>query len=906
MTRALGFVFFAIPVAVLGWMTLPHTPPPHQASLVATSVAAAVIGGLLLALPVQHMRDWALKAAVGLSTVLISLVIYFSGASEAWFALLYLWGTPYAYFFFSGRHAAVQTIWAGAGFAGAMALQPQIPGEVGAYLARLGPGRWSMVMATIVAVGGLVRWLADSLRQSEASLRRGFDTSPLGLGLVSLDLRFIEVNDAYCELLGRTREELVGTPLLGLTHPDDRQTSDDARAVRPADAQNQWTFEKRYLRPDGAPVPVRIHTSLVRSATRRPLYFFTQVENITDRKRHEAELARRVRQRETVARLGEVALRNGDPRALMGQAVKTISATLGVELSALLAPSADGKALRIAAGVGWDDAIMDRVSLPTGPGSSHAAYALASGEPVIMEHLARETRFDPSAAMRSRKVISGLAVVIEGRGHPFGVLSVHSTRQRRFSVDDVNFLQAVANVISTAAERHRADEATRHAALHDDLTGLPNRRLALERIGQALHRRPCTAKSVAVLMIDLDRFKVINDSLGHAAGDELLLALAPRLQAMMRDFDTVARLGGDEFVVVCEGLDGPLHAGAVAERIARAISEPVTLFAREHRISASVGIAVADHPGATPESLLRDADAALYRAKERGRGRYEIFDQPMRQNAMRRMQVETELRRALEHSELRVYYQPLVDLSARRAVGMEALVRWQHPERGLIAPGEFIAVAEESGLIAHLGLWVLRESCRQVSQWQRDYGVPLGICVNVSGRQIAQPAFAGQVSDIVSATGLAPHTLELEITESVLIEEADAPMTVLADLRQMDIRLVLDDFGTGYSSLSCLQRFPLDGLKIDRSFVQALGANGNGPPIAEAIIAMAHTLGLGVVAEGVETDQQAELLLQLGCTLGQGFLFAKPMPAEHMASYLTEFPAVYGWEPPRSGRDPVR
>jgi EAL domain-containing protein (putative c-di-GMP-specific phosphodiesterase class I) len=278
----------------------------------------------------------------------------------------------------------------------------------------------------------------------------------------------------------------------------------------------------------------------------------------------------------------------------------------------------------------------------------------------------------------------------------------------------------------------------------------------------------------------------------------------------------------------------------------------------------------------------------------------------MRQNAVRRMQVETELRRALEHSELRVYYQPLVDLSARRAVGMEALVRWQHPERGLIAPGEFIAVAEESGLIAHLGLWVLRESCRQVSQWQRDYGVPLGICVNVSGRQIAQPAFAGQVSDIVAATGLAPHTLGLEITESVLIEEADAPMTVLADLRQLDIRLVLDDFGTGYSSLSYLQRFPLDGLKIDRSFVQALGANGNGPPIAEAIVAMAHTLGLGVVAEGVETDQQAELLLQLGCTLGQGFLFAKPMPAEHMASYLTEFPAVYGWEPPRSGPDPVR
>jgi diguanylate cyclase (GGDEF)-like protein len=497
-----------------------------------------------------------------------------------------------------------------------------------------------------------------------------------------------------------------------------------------------------------------------------------------------------------------------------------------------------------------------------------------------------------------------LAVVVEGRGHPFGVLSAHSTRRRRFSVDDVSFLQAVADVISTAAERHRADEATRHAALHDELTGLPNRRLALDRIGQALRRRGLTSESVAVMMIDLDRFKVINDSLGHTTGDELLLALAPRLQAAMRPYDTVARLGGDEFVVVCEGLKGPLGVGAVAERIARAISEPVTVFAREHLISASVGIAVADHPDATPESLLRDADAALYRAKERGRGRYELFDKPMRENVMRRMQVETELRRALENSELRVYYQPLVDLSARRPVGMEALVRWQHPERGLIAPGEFIPVAEESGLIADLGLWVLRASCRQVAEWQRDYGVPLGVCVNVSGSQIAQPAFAGQVSEIVSATGLAPHTLGLEITESVLIEEADAPITVLTDLRELDIRLVLDDFGTGYSSLSYLQRFALDGLKIDRSFVQALGSNGNGPPIAEAIVAMAHTLGLGVVAEGVETEQQATLLRKLGCTLGQGFLFAKPMPAERMASYLTEFPAVYGWGDPETALTP--
>jgi diguanylate cyclase (GGDEF)-like protein len=396
-------------------------------------------------------------------------------------------------------------------------------------------------------------------------------------------------------------------------------------------------------------------------------------------------------------------------------------------------------------------------------------------------------------------------------------------------------------------------------------------------------------------MLDLDRFKVINDSLGHAAGDELLLALAPRLQEAMRPSDTVARLGGDEFVVVCEGLDGPRDAVAVAERIARTVGRPIRLRSGEHRVSVSVGIAVAAHVGDEPESLLRDADAALYRAKERGRGRYELFDEPMREQAIRRMRVEHELRRALERGELRVHYQPLVELPTRRPVGMEALVRWQHPQRGLIAPGEFITVAEETGLISELGLWVLRESCAQVAVWQQLHGVPIGLCVNVSGRQIAQPAFAAQVSEIVAASGLARDSLGLEITESVLIDEAEAPMTVLADLRARDLHLVLDDFGTGYSSLSYLQRFPLDGLKIDRSFVQGLDA-GDEAAITEAIIRMAHGLNLDVVAEGVETERQAEILAGLGCTHAQGFLFARPLPAAGMADYLAKVPPLPPWQ----------
>jgi EAL domain-containing protein (putative c-di-GMP-specific phosphodiesterase class I) len=305
-------------------------------------------------------------------------------------------------------------------------------------------------------------------------------------------------------------------------------------------------------------------------------------------------------------------------------------------------------------------------------------------------------------------------------------------------------------------------------------------------------------------------------------------------------------------------------------------------------VSVSVGIAVAGCPDDTPESLLRDADAAMYRAKERGRGRYELFDEGMREQVIRRMQTENELRRALDAGELRVHYQPIIKLIDRHPVGVEALVRWQHPDRGLLGPGEFIAVAEESGLIAELGLWVMRESCRQAAEWQRTFAPDLCLSVNVSGRQVAQPTFPAKVSDIVRASGLTPGSLTLEITESVLIEEADAPMTVLSELRGRDLRLVLDDFGTGFSSLSYLQRFPLDGLKIDRSFVAALDDELDGSAIVDAVTRMASGLDLHLVAEGVETETQAARLTELGCPYAQGYLFARPMPAEQVSEYLHE------------------
>jgi diguanylate cyclase (GGDEF)-like protein/PAS domain S-box-containing protein len=878
-------LFLIAPTLVLVWLAFAETAA-NDLGIIVVCLAGYASGGVLYALPPEKTPNWVIKAAVATSTLMISSVVYFAGDSDAGLGLLYVWATPYA-FFFSARHAAFQIALVAVGLFVALIAQPWIPGELGARLSAREPARWLLVVVTVAVVGLLVRRLGGSLRESDARFRRGFGDSPLGMALVGIDTRLLEVNAALASMLGRSRKEMVGMSILELAHPDERSMGADWGSAALEDREVSWSFERRFLHAAGRAVPVRTNVSLVRDGG-RPLYFFIQIEDITERRRHEAELARRARQQEAVARLGQVALRgHGELDELMHEVAVTVTATLDVERSAVLELHHADRVLAFAAGCGWGEDAMARTRFSAADPGSQGAYTLASKQPVVVDDVRSETRFGRSAFLAASGVRSGVTVIIEGGAQPFGILSAHALTERAFAADDVNFMQAVANVLSSAVERRRGEERSRHAALHDELTGLPNRRLALDRIGHALRRRGRAPGSVAVMMLDLDRFKVINDSLGHAAGDELLLALVPRLRDRLRPSDTIARLGGDEFVAVCEGLAGPRDAVSVAERLAASVAQPMMLSGGSHQVSVSVGIAVASRPQDTPESLLRDADAAMYRAKERGRGRYELFDEPMREQVMRRLQTENELRRALERDELRVHYQPIVHLADRRPIGVEALVRWQHPDRGLLGPGEFVAVAEESGLIGALGLWVLRESCRQAAEWQRTFNPDLGLSVNVSGRQVAQPAFPGQVTEIIRSSGLAVGTLMLEITESVLIEEADAPMTVLSELRDRDLRLVLDDFGTGFSSLSYLQRFPLDGIKIDRSFVSGLGdASRDGQAIVDAVIRMAGGLGLHLVAEGVETERHADRLAQLGCSYAQGYLFARPMPADQLSEYL--------------------
>jgi diguanylate cyclase (GGDEF)-like protein/PAS domain S-box-containing protein len=883
LTRSLAVAFLIGPTLVLTWLMFPHTAA-DDAGIVAVCLSGYVVGAALYVLPVDKAADWVIKVAVAASTVMISFVVYFAGASDAGLGLLFVWATPYA-FFFSTRHAILQTALVGVCLLVALVAQPWIPASLGHHVSAQEPARWLLVVVSVAVVGGLVRRLGSSLRESHVRFQRGFEDSLLGTALVGVDLRCLEVNEAFASMLGRGREAMVGMSIIELTAPEDRHISHAAVEAGLAELEASWSFEKRYLHADGRAVPVRVNISLVRDGE-RPLYFFTQIEDITERRRHEAELARRARQQEAVARLGQVALRgNGDLDELMREVALTVSVTLDVELSAILELRDSDSALIFAVGCGWEDDVVAGAAFSAADPDTPGGYTLTSKQPVVVDDFASEARFSRSAFLSARGVRSGVTVIIEGDRRPFGILAAHTRSRRTFTIDDANFMQAVANVLSSAMQRRRAEDQMRHAALHDELTGLPNRRLVRDRIGQALRRRG--GGQVAVLIVDLDRFKVINDSLGHAAGDELLLAVAPRLREAIRPSDTVARLGGDEFVVVCEGLADPRDAVAVAERIAATIMQPVALADGPHHLSASVGIALADCPSATADSLLRDADAAMYRAKERGRGRYELFDELMREQVLLRMRTENELRRALDGGELRVHYQPIVDLGDRRPIGVEALVRWQHPDRGLLAPGEFIGVAEEAGLIGELGLWVLRESCRDAAAWQQAFGPDLWLSVNVSGRQIAQPAFPAKVADIVLASGLATGSLMLEITESVLIDEADAPMTVLAELRDRDLRLVLDDFGTGFSSLSYLQRFPLDGLKIDRSFVAALEeGTRDGAAIVDALARMASGMSLHLVAEGVETEGQAVRLAELGCTYAQGYLFARPMPADEVSAYL--------------------
>jgi diguanylate cyclase (GGDEF)-like protein/PAS domain S-box-containing protein len=434
-------------------------------------------------------------------------------------------------------------------------------------------------------------------------------------------------------------------------------------------------------------------------------------------------------------------------------------------------------------------------------------------------------------------------------------------------------------------ERNALEEQLRHQAFHDVLTGLANRSLFRDRLGHALARASRGGRPTAVLYLDLDDFKAVNDRLGHAEGDRLLVAVGERLQSATRAGDTVARLGGDEFAIIIEESEAA-EAAEAATRILEALARPFALGEREIVARASIGIAIQSADGGDADELLRRADIAMYAAKARGGDCHTLYEAQLYDATVARMELKADLRGALERGELRVAYQPIVELGSGAISGSEALMRWEHPERGSIPPAEFIPLAEESGAILELGRWILEDACRQTKAWQDETGSGLTVSVNVSGRQVADPDFVADVAHVLSVSGLDPHSLTLEITESVLVHDVDATVTAFQSLKALGIRLAIDDFGTGYSSLSYLRQFPLDILKVDRSFVASLDGSKDSMALVRSILNLSSTLRLDTVAEGIETSVQREALQGLGAHRGQGYLFARPMGPDDLRALL--------------------
>jgi diguanylate cyclase (GGDEF)-like protein/PAS domain S-box-containing protein len=445
-------------------------------------------------------------------------------------------------------------------------------------------------------------------------------------------------------------------------------------------------------------------------------------------------------------------------------------------------------------------------------------------------------------------------------------------------------------------ERRALEDQLRHQAFHDPLTGLANRALFYDRLNHALARGSRDTRALAVLLLDVDGFKQVNDSFGHATGDELLVTVARRVGDCIRPSDTVARLGGDEFAVLLEGVEDAGFPGRVAERIRAVLAASVSVDGRELTLHASIGIVVSPFGAASAEDILRDADLAMYMAKSRGKNRSEVFEPHMHEAVIERLNLEVDLQQALDGDELTLHYQPVVDLVTGEIKGVEALLRWCHPTRGLIAPDEFIPVAEDTGLIVPIGWWVLRRACAQARAWHDLGARTLSMAVNLSGRQLQQPDLADGVDDVLRECGLAPEHLVLEITESMLLDDTDAAIAQLHQLRALGVRLAIDDFGTGYSSLSYLSRLPVDTLKVDRAFVRDMGTGPDEADLVHAIVKLGHTFRLTTIAEGVEYQEQADALVAMGCAYGQGYHFARPLAADDLARLL-DLPGVGPCEP---------
>jgi diguanylate cyclase (GGDEF)-like protein len=583
------------------------------------------------------------------------------------------------------------------------------------------------------------------------------------------------------------------------------------------------------------------------------------------------------------------------PEESFERIARIVAAALRVPVAIVALSDADRPIVKSSIGLQGRSKVWRRLPLAL----SYSREAITSGKPVMIGD-ATEAASAVGHKVSPDGVAYAVAPLVTNHGFVLGAICGVDPSPRAWTESETACLMDIANSLVAELElssdvlaKRATQEHLLYSTLHDPLTGLPNRSLFVERLRHAMRRIARHPDDIfAVLFLDLDRFKEVNDNLGHFAGDELLRAVARRLEACLRPEDTVARLSGDEFAILLESIAETSDAGRVAERIEEALSFPINLGGAEITTSASMGIVTSSLAQDQPEQLLRSADMAMYRAKAAGRARYEMFDRTMHADALHRLQLETDLRKAVERNEFRMHYQPVISLTTGHITGFEALLRWEHPERGTVQPAEFIPVAEETGLIVRIGRWVFVEACAQLAKWQRSHRrkEPLTVGVNLSVRQFAQPDLVNQLTRLISESGIAPGSLRVEITEAAIIDRGGTAASVLEQIRESGAQVHLDDFGTGYSPLIYLHRLPIDAIKVDRAFVSTMDSDEKNLQLVRTILTFARIVGLSTVAEGISSAEQLRELRALECEYGQGYLFSAPISHDAVADLLTADP----------------
>ena len=725
--------------------------------------------------------------------------------------------------------------------------------------------------------------ITKDLRESEASLGRAQRIAQLGNWSLDSETGEMtwsaEMNRTFGNAATSTAHRYED--FLRNIHPKDRRVLEQALQQAVTTGQDS-DMEHRIVTRDG--MTRWVHTIVHRSQEASKVVLNGTIRDITERKL--AVLRLTVEHGVTQLVAGAT-----DPNEIMPGIIEAIGTGLSFECGSHWSLDKDGALLQCTASWGENApaiaeflALTKKMSVPSGvdlPGRAWAGH-----EPLVLTDVGSEQGFSRTTAALQAGLHGALALPIVAAGRNFGVIELFSAGTIQPDEALMQLLKSLSAQIGQSFQRRLAEDQLRFIATHDSLTDLPNRSLFNERLRHALHQGTRYTRGIAVMFIDMDRFKVVNDSLGHSAGDRLLQDSAKRLAECLRESDTVARLGGDEFVVMIENFTAPKDAIAVAQKALASLAKPFFVDGQEFLMSASIGISTFPDDGKDAETLLKNADIAMYRAKDQGRNNYQFYSAQMNKHTFERLAMESSLRRAVERNEFQLHYQPKLDLRTGAIAGVEALVRWQHPDWGMVSPAQFIPLAEETGLIVQIGEWVLRAACEQNKRW-RDQGIPpLRVAVNLSARQFAQKTLLSDIARTIAQSGLTPDCLELEITESLVMTNPEHATETLHKLKTMGISLSIDDFGTGYSSLAYLKRFPIDCIKIDRSFIKDIPTEADDMAITKGVIALGHSLRLKVVAEGVETKEQQDFLRSNDCDEMQGYLFSKPLPAEEVTALL--------------------